>query len=115
LSASTEALLAKAMLHSGMNSLFLEMTAKNTVGAKSLGLMTLGFRKFCSKKEIKSIADIKGTKVRVQATKTEDRFFSAMAPCRCICRSASLCCAVGPQKAFPRAACARFTRPRPPE
>ncbi|MGH7155087.1 MAG: TRAP transporter substrate-binding protein, partial [Acetobacteraceae bacterium] len=37
----------------------------------------LGFRKFYSKREIKSVADVKGRKVRVQATKTEDRFFSA--------------------------------------
>jgi TRAP-type transport system periplasmic protein len=72
-----EAHLAKSMLDPGMNALFLEMIAKNTTGAKSLGLMTLGFRKFYSKNPIKSIADIKGKKVRVQATKTEDRFFSA--------------------------------------
>ncbi len=69
--------LAKSMLDPGMNALFQEMIVKNTTGATSLGLLTLGFRKFYSKKEIKSIADVKGRKVRVQATKTEDRFFSA--------------------------------------
>ena len=69
--------LAKAMLDPGVNALFLEMIAANTTGAKSLGLLTLGFRKFYSKNEIKSVADVKGRKVRVQATKTEDRFFSA--------------------------------------
>ncbi len=69
--------LAKSMLDPAVNDLFKEMIAKNTTGAKSLGLMTLGFRKFYSKKEIKSVADVKGRKVRVQATKTEDRFFSA--------------------------------------
>ena len=69
--------LAKSMLDPGMNALFIEMISKNTTGAKSLGLLTLGFRKFYSKKEIKSVADVKGKKVRVQATKTEDRFFSA--------------------------------------
>jgi len=69
--------LAKAMLDPGMNALFIEMIRKNTTGAQSLGLLTLGFRKFYSKKEIASVADIKGKKVRVQATRTEDRFFSA--------------------------------------
>ncbi len=69
--------LAKSMLDPGMNTLFQEMILKNTTGARSLGLLTLGFRKFYSKAEIKSIADVKGKKVRVQATKTEDRFFSA--------------------------------------
>ena len=69
--------LAKSMLDPGMNALFQEMIIKNTTGAKSLGLLTLGFRKFYSKNEVKSVADMKGKKVRVQATKTEDRFFSA--------------------------------------
>ncbi|HEY6430858.1 MAG TPA: TRAP transporter substrate-binding protein [Acetobacteraceae bacterium] len=72
-----EAHLAKSMLDPGMNALFQEMILKNTTGAKSLGLLTLGFRKFYSKNEIKNIGDMKGKKVRVQATKTEDRFFSA--------------------------------------
>ena len=69
--------LAKSMLDPQVNALFVEMIAKNTTGARSLGLMTLGFRKFYSKNEIHSVADVKGRKVRVQATATEDRFFSA--------------------------------------
>ncbi len=69
--------LAKAMLDPAMNELFREMIAKNTTGARSLGLGTLGFRKFYAKFEIRNVADIRGKKVRVQATKTEDRFFSA--------------------------------------
>lgn len=69
--------LSKSMLDPAVNALFLEMIAANTTGAKSLGLATLGLRKFYSKNEIRSIADLKGRKVRVQATKTEDRFFSA--------------------------------------
>ena len=69
--------LAKSTLDPGVNALFIEMIAKNTTGARSLGLMTLGFRKFYSKNEIHSVADVKGRKVRVQATATEDRFFSA--------------------------------------
>lgn len=69
--------LAKSMLDPAVNDLFKEMIAKNTTGAKSLGLMTLGFRKFYSKSEIKGVSDVKARKIRVQATKTEDRFFSA--------------------------------------
>ena len=69
--------LAKSMLDPAVNQAFQEMILKNTTGAHSLGLLTLGFRKFYSKNEIKSVADVKGKKVRVQATKTEDRFFSA--------------------------------------
>jgi TRAP-type C4-dicarboxylate transport system substrate-binding protein len=42
-----------------------------------MALMTMGFRNIYSKREIKSIDDIKGMKVRVQATKTEDTHFPA--------------------------------------
>ncbi len=69
--------LSKAMLDPAVNALFLEMIAANTTGAKSLGLGTLGFRKCYAKTEIKNVGDMKGRKVRVQATKTEDRFFGA--------------------------------------
>ena len=51
---------------------------KDTVhGAQVLTLLTLGFRDFYSKKEIHNIADLKGLKIRVQATPTEDTFFTA--------------------------------------
>ena len=46
-------------------------------GAQVLGLLTMGMRNMYSKKEVKSIDDIKGQKVRVQATKTEDTLFPA--------------------------------------
>ena len=46
-------------------------------GGHVLALATLGFRDFYGKKEIHSIADIKGLKVRVQATATEDAIFPA--------------------------------------
>ncbi len=42
-----------------------------------LTLLTLGFRDFYSKKEIHGIADLKGLKIRVQATPTEDTLFTA--------------------------------------
>jgi len=44
-------------------------------GAQVLTMITMGFRDFYSKKEIHNIADIKGLKVRVQATPTEDTMF----------------------------------------
>ena len=46
-------------------------------GAQVLGLLTMGMRNMYSKKEVKSVDDVKGQKVRVQATKTEDTHFPA--------------------------------------
>jgi TRAP-type transport system periplasmic protein len=46
-------------------------------GAHVIALATLGLRSMYSKKEIKSVDDIKGLKVRVQATPTEDAIFPA--------------------------------------
>ena len=46
-------------------------------GAQVLGLMTMGMRNIYCKKEIKSVDDVKGEKIRVQATKTEDTHFPA--------------------------------------
>jgi len=56
---------------------FREMVSDSVKGAHVMALMTMGFRNIYSKKEIKSIDDIKGMKVRVQATKTEDTHFPA--------------------------------------
>jgi TRAP-type C4-dicarboxylate transport system substrate-binding protein len=42
-----------------------------------IGLATLGLRSMYSKKEIHKVADIKGLKIRVQATPTEDTIFPA--------------------------------------
>ena len=53
------------------------MIDETVQGAHVLGLMTLGLRNIYSKKEIKKIEDIKGMKVRVQATPTEDTMFPA--------------------------------------
>ncbi len=51
---------------------------KDTVqGARVIALSTLGLRNMYSKREIKKIDDIKGLKVRVQATPTEDTMFPA--------------------------------------
>jgi tripartite ATP-independent transporter DctP family solute receptor len=72
-----EAHLAHAMNDKGINETFQKMILENTTGARSLGLMTLGFRNMYSKLTISNVGDIAGKKVRVQATKTEDAFFSA--------------------------------------
>jgi len=54
------------------------LMVKDTVqGAQVLGLLTMGMRNMYSKKEVRSVDDIKGQKVRVQATKTEDTLFPA--------------------------------------
>jgi tripartite ATP-independent transporter DctP family solute receptor len=51
---------------------------KDTVqGAHVIAVSTLGLRNMYSKREIKKIEDIKGLKVRVQATPTEDTMFPA--------------------------------------
>ena len=56
---------------------FRDMIAESVQGGRVLALMTMGFRNIYSKKEIKSVADLKDMKIRVQATKTEDTHFPA--------------------------------------
>lgn len=46
-------------------------------GAHVLSVITMGLRDMYSKKEFHNVADMKGEKVRVQATKTEDTHFPA--------------------------------------
>jgi tripartite ATP-independent transporter DctP family solute receptor len=72
-----EAHLEKAMNDKGINDAFKAMIAENVQGARSLGLFTQGFRNMYSKFPVSSVSDIVGKKVRVQATKTEDAFFTA--------------------------------------
>jgi tripartite ATP-independent transporter DctP family solute receptor len=48
-------------------------------GIHAIGLGTQGFRHFYGKKEIHKVEDLKGYKVRVQATATEDTMFAAYA------------------------------------
>jgi tripartite ATP-independent transporter DctP family solute receptor len=69
--------LAKAIADPGFVAAVKEMFNSKVQGAHVLTLLTLGFRDFYSKKEIHSVADIKGLKVRVQATATEDALFPA--------------------------------------
>ena len=56
---------------------FRDMVKDQVQGAQVLGLLTMGMRNMYSKKEVKSVDDIKGQKMRVQATKTEDTHFPA--------------------------------------
>jgi TRAP-type transport system periplasmic protein len=69
--------LAKALADPAISTAFRDMVKESVQGAQVLGLLTMGLRNMYSKKEIKTVADIKGQKVRVQATKTEDTHFPA--------------------------------------
>src|SRR6202140_951636 len=53
------------------------MIADTVQGAHVIALATLGLRSMYSKREIRNIGDMKGLKVRVQATPTEDTMFPA--------------------------------------
>ncbi len=72
-----QAHLAKALADPAITQAFRDMIKDQVQGAQVLGLLTMGMRNMYSKKEIKSVEDIKGQKVRVQATKTEDTHFPA--------------------------------------
>src|ERR1700681_3115983 len=54
-----------------------DMIDDTVQGSHVIGLATLGFRNLYGKKEIHRIEDLKGLKVRVQATATEDTMFPA--------------------------------------
>jgi len=72
-----QAHLAKALADPAISQEFRAMVKDSVQGAQVLGLLTMGMRSMYSKKEVKSIDDVKGQKVRVQATKTEDTLFPA--------------------------------------
>jgi tripartite ATP-independent transporter DctP family solute receptor len=69
--------LKKSIADPGVSKAFRTMVDETVQGAHVLGLLTLGFRNIYAKKEVKKIEDIKGMKVRVQATPTEDTMFPA--------------------------------------
>jgi tripartite ATP-independent transporter DctP family solute receptor len=73
----SEGHLIKAIADPEVSKAVKAMIADTVQGARVIGLATLGLRSMYSKREIKSIADIKGLKVRVQATPTEDTTFPA--------------------------------------
>jgi tripartite ATP-independent transporter DctP family solute receptor len=69
--------LAKSVADPGVVKAFKEMIGKSVQGAHALALITLGFRNIYGKTEVNKVEDLKGKKVRVQATKTEDTHFAA--------------------------------------
>lgn len=54
-----------------------DMIDQTTQGIHAIGLCTQGFRHMYGKKEVRKLDDIKGVKIRVQATATEDTMFPA--------------------------------------
>ena len=73
----SEAHLQKALGDPGLNKAMKDMFNDTVKGAHVLTLATLGLRNLYGKKEVHSMADLKGVKVRVQATATEDAMFPA--------------------------------------
>src|SRR5947207_4014449 len=69
--------LVKTLADPNVSKAFREMIDKSVQGAHVLGLLTMGLRSMYSKREIRSVDDIKNQKVRVQATMTEDTHFPA--------------------------------------
>jgi tripartite ATP-independent transporter DctP family solute receptor len=72
-----EAHLVKAIADPEVSKAVKAMISETVQGARVIGLATLGLRSMYSKREIRNIADIRGLKVRVQATPTEDTMFPA--------------------------------------
>jgi tripartite ATP-independent transporter DctP family solute receptor len=73
----SEAHLIRAIADPEVSKAVKAMIADTVQGARVIALATLGLRSMYSKREIRNIADIRGLKVRVQATPTEDTMFPA--------------------------------------
>src|ERR1700687_4597996 len=73
----SEAHLIKAIADPEVSKAVKAMIAETVQGARVIALSTLGLRNMYSKREIKNVGDMKGLKVRVQATPTEDTMFPA--------------------------------------
>src|SRR5215469_5014110 len=73
----SEAHLIKAIADPEVGKAVKGMISDTVQGARVIALATLGLRSMYSKREIRTIDDIKGLKVRVQATPTEDVTFPA--------------------------------------
>lgn len=61
----------------GVNQAYKDMAAEAVTGAQPLTLFTLPLRNMYGGREVRSVEDIQGAKIRVQATATEDAIFSA--------------------------------------
>ena len=73
----SEGHLIKAMADPEVGNAVKAMISETVQGAHVIALSTLGLRNMYSKREIKKVEDMKGLKVRVQATPTEDTMFPA--------------------------------------
>ena len=73
----SEAHMIKALGTPALVAAVRDMFATTVTGAHVMGMATLGLRDMYSKVPIRTLADIKGLKVRVQATATEDAIFPA--------------------------------------
>src|ERR1700681_2000020 len=69
--------LKKAIADSKVVEAVKDLIEETVQGGHVLALITLGLRDMYSKKEIHKLEDMKGSKVRVQATATEDAMFPA--------------------------------------
>jgi tripartite ATP-independent transporter DctP family solute receptor len=69
--------LAKSLADKAVSDGFRAMIRESVQGAQVIGLITMGFRNIYSKREFTKVDDLKGVKIRVQATKTEDTHFPA--------------------------------------
>jgi len=69
--------LNKAIADPGVAKAVREMIEETVQGGHVIGLATLGFRNMYGKREVHKVEDIKGAKIRVQATATEDTMFPA--------------------------------------
>jgi len=69
--------LIKAIASPELNAAVRQLVRETVQGAHVITLQTLGLRNLYGKREIKKVEDLKGAKVRVQATKTEDTCFPA--------------------------------------
>jgi tripartite ATP-independent transporter DctP family solute receptor len=73
----SEAHLIKAIADPAVANAVKAMIAETVQGAHVIALATLGLRSMYSKREVKNVGEVKGLKVRVQATPTEDTMFPA--------------------------------------
>jgi tripartite ATP-independent transporter DctP family solute receptor len=69
--------LVKAIADPEVSKAVKAMISETVQGAHVIALATLGLRDMYAKREIRNVADVKGLKVRVQATPTEDTMFPA--------------------------------------
>ncbi|HTP60538.1 MAG TPA: TRAP transporter substrate-binding protein [Burkholderiales bacterium] len=67
----------KALTNPGVLAAMRELYASKVKGAHMLTLGSQGLRNLYCKKEVKNVGELKGLKVRVQATPTEDALFPA--------------------------------------